>query len=305
MGRKRQSIEGWIEEARTDVDKTGKLRAIVLVHRVGAQGASTELHNLVIGDRDLKSKDMAEMFQAKAESFAQDLPGVQIFNLLGFYGENTAPEAVHPFTAQPFRDPNDHDGMFTEAPTAEGRTMQRMRHEEMFVQQVFRRQQAQDEYAIRFMEQASRQMEHMNHAIVALRQESSETFTVVRDLMIAQADKTHAYEMAKMKAVTDAQERKMWMSLLPPMANMVTGKKIFPESIVSQNMLESIIDHLSPEDVTAIASKLPPHVVAPMMDYLVKRQEQKQREQLEIERSVPMENDPALQLGPGPNGEAH
>jgi hypothetical protein len=303
MARKRQSLESWIEEARTDVDKTTKLRAIALVHRVGAMGASTELHSLVFGDRDIKSKDAADMFQAKAESFAQDLPGVQIFNLLAFYGENTTPESVHPFTAQPIRDSNEHDGMFTEAPTAEGRTMQRMRHEEMFIQQVFRRQQAQDEYAIRFMDATSRQMDQMNKAISELRHESTETFTVVRDLMVAQADKTHTYEMAKVKAVTDSQERKVWMSLLPAMANMVTGRKVFPDSIVSQTMFENIIDHLEQSDVTAIASKLPPHIVAPMMSYLVERQEQKQREQAEIERSVPMDNDPTLQLGSG--GEKH
>src|SRR5438045_297633 len=125
----RKPLDIWIKEALTDPDKDGQVSAFSLVHVVGIK--EEEVHTCKIGPgRNWTPQDLAKLFKNKAETFAQDMPSMQTFKLLGFWGTDTEPRAKHMFTVAGQAEEN--HGV-TEPPTKEGRIMQDMRVTEAVV----------------------------------------------------------------------------------------------------------------------------------------------------------------------------
>ena len=94
------SLDAWIRECLSDPDKQTPLTMIALVHHRG--DVEQELHSTKLPDRgaQIDPLDMANMFMHKAQAYAQELPGVQTFSLLAFYGGSNQPLSRQPSTAR-------------------------------------------------------------------------------------------------------------------------------------------------------------------------------------------------------------
>lgn len=280
--RGRQSLEAWIHECMTDTEKldstgkSAKLTMMSLVHRVGVQ--ELEIHTSRFEGREINAKDLANMFQGKAESYAQDLPGVQTYNLLAFWGDSKEPSARHPFLVNQQSD--SFGGLATEGPHLEGRIQQDMRHKEALFQQVYRRQAQLDEYSMRMMELQA-------NTILKLTRENMDAFDVVKEMMIKQADNDHARKIEVMKFERATLERRKWMTLAPPLVNTLLGREVFPQGSVDTALIESVADSLSQEDIMKLASTLKPEVVAPLMDRWKQIMEERTKTKALIEATVP------------------
>ncbi len=251
---KRQSLDAWIADALATAN-TGQetVSAISLVHMRGA--GEVELHTTKFGGKAWSAKDLAEMFQGRADSYAQDLPGVQTFCLYVFYASSANEiRDRHPFTANGV---TDYGGLMTEAPDDRGMRQQGMRLTEAIVVNTFRQ--------ISTVFQASQStVEMQGREIRELRQENREMFIMVKDMLVERDRNEHERQMKRLEFERSTEERKKWLAFVPPLCNQVLGRQVFPQSTEDTALVESIAEALKPEDFAKLAAVIPPSMMGPL-----------------------------------------
>ncbi len=264
---KRQTLENWIAEALAEANNVSEtVSAISLVHMRGA--GEVELHTTRFGGKAWSAKDLAEMFQGRADSYAQDLPGVQTFCLYVFY-EKSANEirARHPFTANGV---TDYGGLMTEGPDDRGMRQQGMRLTEAIVVNTFRQ--------ISTVFQASQStVEMQGREIRELRAENREMFIMVKDMLVERDRNEHDRQMKQLEFTRATEERKRWLAFVPPLVNQVLGREVFPQNTEDTALVEGIAEELSkrPEDMMKLAAVIPPSMMGPLAGRLQKYDEDK------------------------------
>lgn len=271
MSKGRKTLDQWIFEAIADPDKEGKISALSLVHRTGAYGEQ-EVHTFKFGGTSsAEPKRLAEVFQGRAESYCQDMPGVQTFNLLAFYGGRKEAEARQPFTVNTQQE-NHTNGLYTEPPNAEGQTLQTMRHREQQHQQVYRKQEWLDQYTLRLLQFES----DRNGKLAA---ENMQAYEIVKDMMMRQALDTHNREMQKLQFQRGSEERAKLIKMVPPLVNTISGQEIFPQSTEDTALVEGIASVLTDEHLAGIMQLgLPDVVMGALASRVMKAREKKEAE---------------------------
>lgn len=280
----RQTLAGWIQECALDEDKSGKLVRIALVHMQGQQ--RMEIDSTKFGSSNDASVDaLGQRFKTKAEAFCQDMPGVQMFMLLAFFGTRKEEEAFHPFAINV----NNHgeNGLMTENPTSQGMVQQAMRRDEMLIQQVYRRQQAMDESAIRREELSDRRMARLEEALDRAIAGRLEATDIAMQLLGRENDRFHEQEMTRLQFERSTIERKKWLSFAPPLINSLLGREVFPANTADTALVEGIIENLPVEDIGKIAGSLQPAVLGPLMARVQQFHAQKKKEEEELESLTP------------------
>lgn len=277
--RTRKTLDKWIDEAISDKSFDGQCRMLALVHMVGSQ--PKELHTTKFtGGMSWTAKDLADLYRDKAETYAQDLQGVQMFQLLAFYGDSGQAQAFLPFAINPQADGG--FGLGTEQPTEAGRLQQKMRIDDALIGQVYRRQGVMDDHAIMFIREMSVTMRDMARANKELMQENRDAFNIVKDVLMTQASNTHKFEMEKKNYERATIERKKWLSFLPPLVNSVLGREIFPAGIEDTALLEGIADGIEEKDLMTLAQVIKPEMLGPLMARLERYQKNKVTENEQI-----------------------
>lgn len=298
-GRKRQSLESWINECMTDVEKEGKLRMFSLVHRV-SNANGVEVHSTNLGSREYKAVDLANLFQAKADSFAQDLHGPQTFVLLAFWGDKIAPEAAHPLKAESLQDGL---GASSEGPDETGMRMQKMRHTDMTHNQMFAKQQHLDDYSLALLKQSYEREKTRDDYIAKLQQDNFEAFDIVKTFIQDKMMDDRKFKMEVLAFERSSNERAKWLGMAPGLANKLFGKEVFPQSTADTSLVEAILDALpeSQEELMKLMSalKLKPEVLAVLMSRGQEYFENKKKAKEEIARSLPAHEDPAKDAAGG------
>lgn len=280
---KRKTMNVWIREAMTDTDKDGPCVMMSLVHMVGAQGR--ELHcTKFSGAKNWTPESLADMFRSKAETYCQDLPGVQTFNLLAFYGGNTEPQAFYPFLVKP---ENADIGLTTEAPTEMGRMQQRMRWEEGLLSQVYRRQQTQDDFMMRLLDRLATQNER-------LMTENHDAYSIVKDLLMQKGLDDHNRKMQQMQFQRESEERKKMLTFAPVLINTLLGREVFPTSTTDSVLIEQIAEGITEEQIGMLSHFIQPEVAGPLSERMRSHLEKKRKEKEAEERISHMLANPGL-----------
>jgi len=247
----KQTLENWIHEAMIDTDKEKGISMFSLVHMVG-QG-EREIHTTKLGSKQWTARDLAALFRHKAESYCQEIPGVQSFCMLAFY-EQDEPEARHPFMVS---GETDLGGLSTEGPDDKGWKMQGMRHLEAITQLNHRS----IHHAIDTLAKLNESLMREN---LDVRKENREGFALMKELIAAQALNKHEYRMKEMEFERSTEERKKWMSFAPSLVNTILGSEVFPQSTEDSSLLEAIADSLSEDDLIKLTSVLKPEILGPI-----------------------------------------
>lgn len=256
MTRKRTTLERWITEALADSEKEGEISQMVLVHMVGQN--QKEVHTTKFSPgKKWTPKDLANMFMGKAETYAQDMVGVQTFHLQAFYGGRQQHEAALPFTVIGTLE---HGGA-TEPPTQEGRIQQHMRQSEMLFLQTYRRQEQLDNISVTMIRELGAQN-------VALSTENRDMFSLMKDMMVQLADRHHETRMKELEFSRSTEERKQFMKFLPPLANTILGREVFPQGMEDSALIEGFMDSLTADDVEKLAAVIKPEMLGPLMSRL-------------------------------------
>lgn len=250
---KRQSLESWIREALTDPEQDKPCSALGLVHNVG--GTEREVYTVKLGNPAQKwtEQSLAEMFLHKAEGHSQDLPGVQTFTLLAFYG-TSEPGTSRPFTTRGVLD-YDSWGLTTEGPTEQGKTQQNMRLTEALVQGSFK----QNAYTFDKLESL---VGTLGGFATRTMKQNEELMDTIKVMVAEQATNRHAFQMEQLKMERENQLIAEGTKLLPSLANTLTGKQIFPQSNADSALIEKLAQSLNEDQIRMLSQKLPADVWA-------------------------------------------
>jgi hypothetical protein len=256
---KRQSLEEWIDEAFSDgiIEgvKTGVITHIILMHMVGTQ--ERELHAIhFTGAKQWTPKELAELFDAKARYYSQDLPGTQTFCLLAFYDGEVNPQARHPFTITSSEP--DFNGLTTESPDAKGITQQGMRHLEVQQQEANRMVRHSTDVLTDLLKTVSAENKD-------LRSELHLSDKALREMVLGRLTEQHKFEMELKKEERNNILVEKITELAPLFANMLTGKEIFPVAKTDSILIDNIVKNLTPESLEALTKVLPPEIIGVFM----------------------------------------
>lgn len=278
MAKYRISLERWIQEALTDPDKDGTCVAISVAH-IKASGSREEIHTTKTAG-GATSKQLADLMRHKAETFAQDLPGVQTFRIGAYYGEEEEPGATYPLLINGI---TEHEGLATEGPTKDGMVAQMMRHNEALVQQNYQQTGRLFERMDRIVGSMASHFEALASSNQKLREESIEAWDFAKKLVLMQQTDEHEREMKTLEYARNTEERKKLMTMLPALANTVVGKEVFPQNSADSAILDTILEHVKPEQLQMAIQMLglPNEVVAPLMTRALAYEEKRQKEEAE------------------------
>lgn len=240
----RKTLDAWIHEILTDNDYGGKCTRIVLSHMVGT--GRTEIHTLKLSPTgSVEPKALATMFIGKADAYCQDMRGENRF-ILDAYWQSTEAQAFQPFTR---RGQVDNSSGLTHPATEEGRLMQKMEWEANLIGQVYRRQERQDQREDRAAERMEAEREGFYRDRVRLMEENFKFFGLLKEIMVMQNLDAHKQAMDRLAYQRATQREEKLMNAIPMMANMVTGKEIFPQSTIDTTIIEALAKKLTPEMV--------------------------------------------------------
>lgn len=235
-------LETWIKEALSDSEKDGPCTALSVVYKK-PEGGTKEIHSVKLSGKTWVAKDLADLFTGKAESFAQDLAGIQMFELLAFYGNRREEEASHNFRVV--------DGELSaggasrgvrESPDATGMTAQLMRHLER-----------KDETMLALVQGMTQSLMTRNVRLeereVVMREELNDAYLLVREMIMKQKIADQQMEIERLRFVRDSNNQERMLAQAPALINTAAGKEVFPQSVVDTTIIEKLAAKIDPEKV--------------------------------------------------------
>ena len=270
---KEQSLESWIKEAIFDPDKSGQCVAMSLIHMRGQ--FSEEIHSIKLNTgQQYTTQELAERFLHKARGYSQDLVGVQLFQLLAFYGnpedENPPkePGAKHPFRINV---ENNSDSLWTEGPTEAGKTQQNMRLTEALVQGSFR----QNAYVFDTLMDTLRTFGHQNRQLM---EQNHLAFQEMKNMAAAMWEKEKSLKEQEFEQREKGLLLSQAMKYLPALANTVTGKDVFPQTTVDSSIIDLLIEEIDEETIKKLQEVLPEKVMGLLTTRMVSTLEKRKKD---------------------------
>jgi hypothetical protein len=232
MARKRITIEQWISDALSDGEKGKPCSAFSLVHIKGV--GQEEVYTKQI-TAPVQPKQLAEFFIDRATGFAQDLPGMQTFRMLAFYG-SSEPQAALPFTVADGELTGGGESPFAKhEPTQAGLLGQLMKH---------------NEQVMGMMVDLTKSLAVQSIAHEAeMRKEVNDAQMIVRDVIMNMRKEAHDMRMSELAFARSTEDRRLLGKALPTIINQLSGREVIPEA------------HADSELLDAIAAKIKPHML--------------------------------------------
>lgn len=265
----RQTLDSWINEALSDMSQDGACWMISCSHMRG--NTPEEIYHTKFGNRDWTAKELGNIYQRKAESYAQDLSGPQTFCMFAFYNKSTEPTAKHPFI---IRGSEEFGGLGTESADTKGMIQQGMRHTEIALGMALRHQKEVNDQMLTMFKLIGEQN-------ATLLRENIDAMSVVKDIMMQQAVDDSQGRMAQAEYQRKTAERAKLLQLAPALANQVFGREIFPQATADTAIIDSITNSMDENQLVQLMSILKPEqaaLLAPRMQLAI---ENKQREEAE------------------------
>lgn len=261
-------VEKWIEEAVKDPEK-GNASGFALCHCEGAM--RKEVHSIKFGGQiQWTVKDLAKVFNSKAEEFAEPLAGSQLFELQVFYGRDES-EGTKNFRVTGALN---LDGLGTEGPSEKGMLHQGMRHLEAATKMVFEK----DALLFNTMSGVIKTLsDNYREATTELKDATKIVHELVQEKITADDER----ERKRLEYERSTAERSKWIGMVPPLANQLTGREIFPTETAKAALLDSIGDSLDESQIAALAGILKPEQMALLSGIMadrVKRLNEKNRQ---------------------------
>ncbi len=249
MSKRRQTVEQWVTSVIADVIDGKGCTLIALLHLKGVGGASEEVANKPL-EGTINPKEVADHLIGRAEGFSQDLPGLQTFKLVAFYGTNEPHNPFHFTVSDGTVMSRSETMMSAHEPTPSGLLGQLMKNNE-----VKDRQNAE---LVGQNMQMARDIITMCFGPQGMVQQSIraqlEAVEVVKDAMLDMSKQRREIVLEEHKAAQDLQIRKAVIDALPMITNRITGHEIFDEKANRAKMLELFALKISPQDLEVLVS---------------------------------------------------
>lgn len=249
MSKRRQTVEQWVTSVISEVIDGKGCSAIGLLHLKGMGGATEEVTTKPI-EGTVNSKELADHFIGRAEGFSQDLPGLQTFKLIAFFGSNEPHSPFHFTTSDGTVMSRSETMMSAHEPTPTGLLGQLMKN---------------NEFMSRQNADLVQQNMTMANGIVAMCfgpqgivqqsiRSQLEAVEVVKDAMLDMSKQRRELVLEEHKAAQDLQTRKAIIDAVPLLVNRVTGHEVFDEKSNRAKLLEVFAMKISPQDLELLVS---------------------------------------------------
>jgi len=249
MSKRRQTVEQWVGSVIGEVIDGKGCSAIALLHLKGMGGATEEVTTKPI-EGTVNSKELGDHFIGRAEGFSQDLPGLQTFKLVAFYGNNEPHNPFHFTTSDGTVMSRSETMMSAHEPTPTGLLGQLMKN---------------NEFMSRQNADLVQQNMTMANGIVAMCfgpqgivqqsiRSQLEAVEVVKDAMLDMSKQRRELVLEEHKAAQDLQTRKAIIDAVPLLVNRVTGHEVFDEKSNRAKLLEVFAMKISPQDLEMLVS---------------------------------------------------
>ena len=241
----KKTLDRWIAERLSDLDKDGALSHLALEHVAGNM-SSQVLHTKRVGNQDQNPKEIAALLIDVAQTFCQDLTNVHYFRVLAFYSGSEQSEGVYNFA---LNGRQDFDSMMaSEGPNKEGLLSQGMNWSHRALSLAL------TQTAV-CLEANNKTVQMLVQNNANLMEENHKAYEVLKGLMLEKALAENNNELAKEKYKRDSEERKKFIGMIPPLANQITGHPIFPQTTEDSSIVEQLAD-LDEDDLVKITSVL-------------------------------------------------
>lgn len=252
MAKKYKTLEQWIAETMTDTrenpenGKEGGCTALALVY-VQPTGGVKELDPVRLAGKTWKAKDIADRFKGKAETFAQDMGGMQSFQILAFFGSRE-PQAFHNFKVVDGEIAHGGENRSAkESPDAQGLVAFTMRHLE-------RTQETLMALAQGFVQRADAREERMAIREEKMRDELTDAHAIVREMIMNTKKAEFDMEIARLKFARDSENQANMLQQAPGLINTIAGTDVFPQSVADKALLDTLCEKVAPENVDQLVS---------------------------------------------------
>jgi|SRR5579872_3669819 len=256
--RKYKTLEVWIREALADGDKDGGCTALSVVYK--ADGKTKEIHTVKLQGKTWEPKTLSELFQGKCETFAQDLGGIQRFELLAFYSNRNEPEATHPFTII--------DGEMQAGGAA--RNVKEDATQSGLLAQLMRHLERKDDTTVALVQGFAATTLERERALIAneqsLRTEVNDAYALVRELIMMRKQDDHKMVMEQMRFQRETKDRELLFTKGPALINTIAEKEVFPQNTADTALIESIAESVKEEHLDMLEKMkiLPAEIVGPL-----------------------------------------
>ena len=259
------NLEAPIRRALSDEDR--RCVGMTLFH-VSGSGTQVELNTIQIKEGvQYDTKELSKAIGNLATEHAGGVQGRQQYRLVITFSDGGT-------TEQPFGILGETDlagGINSEAPTGVGHLTQMMRHNEALFRSAVTNNDIVLQRAIQLM---SMQME-MN---VKLMGENGEMLTVVKELVMKDADRAEERAEKALKRKQMAEIIAQGTKMLPGVINHLSGGKLIPPASEDTMILDAIADNITAEQVGTLMGMLKPEQLALIMPRLERRAQQKAAE---------------------------
>ena len=242
--KKRHTVDSWVESTISEVINGKGCSLISLLHLKGIGGASEEVMSKPI-EVTVNPHDLAENLIGRAEGFSQDLPGLNTFKLIAFYGSNEAHNPFHFTTSDGSLMSRSETVMSAHEPTPTGVLGQQMKHIEALI--------AQNNQLVTANMTTANAIITMCFGPSGLVRESIqsqlEAVAVVKDAMLDMHRQRKELIIEESKAVQDLEMKKAVIDFIPKIANRLTGREIIDEKSNRAEMFEMIAEKINPQDL--------------------------------------------------------
>ncbi len=244
MAKRRQTVDTWVQTVISDVIDGRQCSAVTCLHLKGMGGATEEVVTRPL-DGPVNVKELADHLVGRAEGFAQELPGLQTFKLLAFYGTAEPHNPFH-FTVSDGSVISRSEAMQTaHEPTPTGLLGQLMKHNEQLVQQNMALTQSNMQLAQSVLGMCL----GPQGVIAQSRQSELEAIAVVKDATLGMLKERKEARIEELKAVQELQTRKAIMDAIPHLVNRWTGHEVFSEQANDSAILTKLAMKVTPQDL--------------------------------------------------------
>jgi hypothetical protein len=292
--RRYKTLEEWIKEALSDGDKA-ECTMIACVYNK-PQGGTKEVHSVKILGKTWKPSDLSELFRGKAETFAQDMGGIQTFELQGFYGRNE-PEATHTFVVMDGEiRAGGRDRSVRESPDKEG-----------LVAFAMRGMREAHEHLITLVQQISVTSIQKEMAWTSreekMQTEITDGYTIIREMLMEKIKADHELRMKELEYSRSTDERRKLLAMAPALANTVSGREIFPQNTADTALIEALAEKVKPEFIELLVKSgaLPAELAGPLAVRFTETLKKKEAEREAIKKLPPSNSDPKHDATGGEN----
>jgi hypothetical protein len=244
MAKRRQTVDTWVQTVIAESVDGRQCTAVTCLHLKGVGGATEEVVTRPL-EGPVNVKELADHLVGRAEGFAQELPGLQTFKLLAFYGTAEPHNPFH-FTVS--------DGTVisrTEAmqsahePTPTGLLGQLMKHNEQLMQQNMVLTQSHTQLAQGVLAMCL----GPQGVIAQSRQSELEAIAVVKDATLSMLRERREARLEEVKGMQELQTRKAILDALPHMVNRWTGHEVFPDTANKAAIIDKLAFKITPQDL--------------------------------------------------------